>query len=69
MISKDVPPYAKVAGDRARFKGVNRINLERRGFEPEQIATIKHAFHILFQSKLRFSDACARVEEECGDSR
>lgn len=69
MVSKDVPPYAKVAGDRARFMGVNRINLERRGFDPERIALIKHAFHILFQSKLRFSVACARVEEECSGSR
>ncbi len=69
MVSKDVPPYAKVAGDRARFVGVNRINLERRGFSPERIAVIKHAFFVLFQSKLRFEDACARLEEECAGSR
>jgi UDP-N-acetylglucosamine acyltransferase len=68
MVSKDVPPYAKVAGDRARFVGVNRINLQRLGFEPERIALIKHAFHVLFQSKLRFEEACRKVEAECGDS-
>lgn len=69
MVSKDVPPYAKVAGDRARFVGVNRINLERRGFPPERIAVLKHAFHLLFQSRLLFEEACARVEEECRDSK
>jgi len=69
MVGKDVPPFAKVAGDRARFVGVNRINLERRGFERERIDRIKHAFFILFQSKLRFVDACKRVEEECADSQ
>lgn len=69
LVSKDVPPFGKVAGDRARFVGVNTINLERRGFDKERIAVIKHAFHVLFQSKLRFVDACARVEAECGDSR
>ena len=37
MVSKDVAPFAKVAGDRASFVGVNRINLERRGFEEERI--------------------------------
>lgn len=68
MVSKDVAPYSKVAGDRARFVGVNRINLERRGFEPERIKVIKHAFYVLFQSKLRFAEACARVEEECAGS-
>jgi len=69
MVSKDVPPFSKVAGDRARFVGVNTINLERRGFEKERIATIKHAYHVLFQSKLPFAAACERVENECGDSR
>ena len=69
MVSKDVPPFAKVAGDRARFIGVNTINLERRGFSKDRIATIKHAFHLLFQSKLRFEEACVRVEAECGESR
>ena len=68
MVSKNVPPYAKVAGDRARFVGVNRVNLERRGFSPERIALIKHAFFLLFQSRLRFEDACVRVEEECAGS-
>lgn len=68
MVSKDVPPFAKVAGDRAHFVGVNTINLERRGFAKERIATIKHAFHLLFQSRLPFEEACARVEAECADS-
>jgi len=69
MVSKDVPPFAKVAGDRARFIGVNTINLERRGFEKERIATIKHAFHVLFQSKLGFTEAATRAEAESGESR
>ena len=67
-VTRDVAPYAKVAGDRARFVGVNRINLERRGFPPETIRVIKHAFFVLFQSKLRLVDACKRVEEECAGS-
>jgi UDP-N-acetylglucosamine acyltransferase len=69
MVTKDVPPFVKVAGDRARFVGVNTINLERRGFEKNRIATIKHAYHVLFQSKLPFEEACARVETESGESR
>ena len=69
MVSKDVPPFCKVAGDRAHFVGINRINLERRGFAPERIDVIKHAFHVLFQSKLMFEEACQRVEAECSDSK
>ncbi len=69
IATKDVPPFARVAGDRARFVGINTINLERRGFDKERIATIKHAYHLLFQSKLQFEEACKRVESECGGSR
>ena len=68
MVGKDVAPFSKVAGDRARFVGVNRINLERRGFERERIDAIKHAFFVLFQSKLRFVDACKRLEDESAGS-
>ena len=67
MISKDAPPFARVAGDRARFVGLNTIGLRRRGFSAEVIATLKHAYHLLFQSKLRLEPALRRVEEECGD--
>ena len=69
MVTKDVPPFTKVAGDRARFAGVNTINLERRGFDKDRIATIKHAYHVLFQSKLPFEEACQRVDSEVGESR
>ena len=69
MVSKDVPPFCKVAGDRAHFVGVNRISLERRGFTPERIDVIKHAFHVLFKSQLLFEEACQRVEAECGESK
>jgi UDP-N-acetylglucosamine acyltransferase len=68
MVSMDVPPFSKVAGDRAKLAGLNTVGLDRRGFAPETIATLKHAFHILFQSHLRLAPALARVEDECGDS-
>ncbi len=68
MISMDAPPFSRVAGDRARFIGLNTIGLDRRGFAPEVVATLRHALHLLFQSKLRFGVAVARVERECGES-
>jgi UDP-N-acetylglucosamine acyltransferase len=68
-VSKDVAPFAKVMGDRARFAGINSVGLKRRGFAEERIAMVKHAYHLLFQSKLRLEPAMERVEEECGDSQ
>ena len=67
MISMDAPPFSRVAGDRAHFIGLNTVGLDRRGFAPEVVAALRHAFHVLFQSKLRFEIAVPRVERECGD--
>ena len=65
-LSLDAPPFTMVAGDRARVVGLNTVGLRRRGFEPKTRAQIKHAFHLIFQSKLRLEDALARVDEEIG---
>ena len=68
MIAKDAPPFSRVVGDRARFMGLNTIGLRRRDFPPDVIDTLRHAFHLLFHSKLRLQPALARVEEECSGS-
>jgi UDP-N-acetylglucosamine acyltransferase len=65
-ISLDAPPFAMVAGDRARLVGLNTIGLRRRGFSAETRRQIKHAFHLIFRSRLRLEEALARVGEEIG---
>ena len=63
-VSRDVPPFTMVAGDRARLVGLNSVGLRRRGFPAKTRSQIKHAFHLIFQSKLRLEDALARVDQE-----
>lgn len=65
-LSLDAPPFAMVAGDRARIVGLNSVGLRRRGFPDATRRQIKHAFHLIFHSKLRLEDALARVDEEIG---
>ncbi|MCA9503344.1 MAG: acyl-ACP--UDP-N-acetylglucosamine O-acyltransferase [Spirochaetaceae bacterium] len=65
-LSLDAPPFSMVAGDRARLVGLNTVGLRRRGFSRETRAQIKHAFHLIFHSKLRLEEALARVDEEMG---
>jgi len=67
-LSRDVLPFARVAGERARFVGVNAVGLRRRGFAPAKVAELKHAFHVLFHSKLRRAAALERLERECAAS-
>lgn len=68
MLSQDAPPFAMVAGDRARIVGLNVVGVRRRGLSDEAVRALKHAFHLLFASKLRFEAALARVREELPDA-
>lgn len=63
-VSQDVPPFALASGDRARLSGLNVVGMRRRGFSPETRRQIKRAYHLVFQSKLRFPDAVLRVRAE-----
>ena len=65
-VAQDVPPYAMVAGDRARLVGVNSVGLERRGFRPDIVAALKGGFRTLFYSKLLRDDAIVQVLDEHG---
>jgi len=65
-VAQDVPPYAMVAGDRARLVGVNTTGLERRGFDPEIVMAIKSAFRTLFYGKLLRDEAIRQILEANG---
>lgn len=64
-VSQDVPPFALAAGNRATLSGLNVIGMKRRGMDEETRRQVKHAYHLVFHSKLRLEDALARVRQEC----
>lgn len=64
VITKDVLPYSKTVGNRAHCYGVNKVGLQRKGFSPEAMRTIKQAYRLLFQSKLNTSQALETIEKE-----
>jgi UDP-N-acetylglucosamine acyltransferase len=66
-VTLDAPPFSLVSGERARLRGLNVIGMRRRGFSAETRAHIKHAFHVLFQSKLRKEVALERLRAELPD--
>ncbi len=65
-LSKDAPPFALVAGDHARVVGMNSVGLRRRDLSDAALHDLKHAFHLLFASKLRLEVATARARTEAG---
>jgi len=64
IVVQDAPPYALVAGSRARLVGLNSVGLRRRDFSPETLRALKRAFRLLFNSSGLFQEALAQVEEE-----
>jgi UDP-N-acetylglucosamine acyltransferase len=62
-ISKDVPPFVKVAGIPPIPAGINSIGLERRGFTPELVAHAKEAYRLLYRRGLRREEALEQVVE------
>ena len=68
VITKDVLPYSKTVSPReAGNYGVNTIGLERKGFSPEAIRSIRAAFRVIQQSKLNTAQALATLKERFPD--
>jgi UDP-N-acetylglucosamine acyltransferase len=68
MVSKDVAPFCNATGDRARLRGLNLEGLRRRGFDKAKLDTLKKAYRIIFQSKLKTSEALNKVRAEIAPS-
>jgi UDP-N-acetylglucosamine acyltransferase len=64
VITKDVLPFSKTVGNRARCYGVNTVGLRRKGFNDETIQRIRHAFRLLLQSKLNTKQALEAIGHE-----
>ncbi len=55
MVTLDVPPYALVAGDRARVLGLNVVGLRRHGYDAEARLALKRALRTLYVPGARAS--------------
>jgi UDP-N-acetylglucosamine acyltransferase len=66
VVVKDALPYARTVGNHARCYGQNSIGLRRRGFSPEEITRISHAFRLLLAAKLNTTQAVVEVRKELG---
>ena len=68
-VSKDVPPFAMVTGERGqmRISGLNKVGLRRNGVSRDIISKIDAAFRILFYSpELLHNEALEKVERDLG---
>jgi UDP-N-acetylglucosamine acyltransferase len=61
MIDKDVPPFVKVSGYYAKPFGLNTVGMQRSGFSPEKILTVRRAYKTIYRKKLTIKQALTEL--------
>lgn len=64
-VTQDVLPYSLTSAKReTRAYGLNKVGLERRGFDSERLRAIQNAYRLLQAAKLNTTQAVTRLKEE-----
>lgn len=64
VLTQDVLPFVKTVGIKPACYGVNRIGLERKGFDAESLAMLEKAYRLLVRSKMSVKKAIEQIENE-----
>ncbi len=67
VVTMDALPFAKTVGSKAVCLGINRIGLQRRGFDEERLRVLESAYRTVVRSGLGTTEALARLREKHGD--
>jgi len=62
-LENDLIPFGVAMGDRAGLQGLNIVGLKRRGFDREQIHSLRNAYRLLFSDEGTLMERLADVEE------
>lgn len=60
----DLIPFGMMAGGDGALRGLNVIGLERRGFAPEQIKTLRKVYQRIFKGEGNFAERFAAAQSE-----
>jgi len=61
---QDVPPFMIADGNPAEIRGINQVGLERRGFEAENIRSLREAYKLIYRASLNTKQAVAAIREQ-----
>ena len=64
VVVKDALPFALTVGNHAKCYGLNTVGMRRRGYPPETVEALHHAFRLLLASKLNTTQALSRIRDE-----
>ncbi len=69
VVTQDVLPYSLTSATReARAFGMNKVGLERRGFDKERLRALHHAFRLLLAGKMNAAQAVEKLRAEQSSS-
>ncbi len=64
----DVVPYGMAFGNRAHLRGLNMVGLKRSGMRRDQIASIREAYHVLFDENAPLAENALVAKERFAQS-
>ncbi len=62
--SKDIPPFIMAGKEPVSYAGLNIVGLRRRGFAPNVIDNIHHAYRLIYNCNLTVSEAVEQIRNE-----
>lgn len=65
-ITQDCPPFMTIDGHPAKVRGVNRVGLQRHGFNEDSMKCLKAAYRILYREGKSVTQAVENLREELG---
>lgn len=68
-VSKDVPPFVMANGHPASPHAINAEGMRRRGFDKEEIRSLKDAYRVLYRNNLRLTEAKEILAERADSCR
>lgn len=67
LVRKSVPPFVKAAREPISYIGVNRVGLERRGFEKKNVDIIEEIYRLIFVHGRNVSQGMSHVMDQVPD--
>jgi UDP-N-acetylglucosamine acyltransferase len=64
MVSQDIPPFCMAQGDRASLVGLNKVGMQRRGYDDSAMTEIKQVYRELFVAKGQFRPKLERMRDQ-----
>lgn len=63
-VSHDVPAFVRCSGYPAKPHGINSVGMRRFDYGDDDVTAVKHAYRVLYRSKLRLAQARERLADE-----